>query len=599
MASIDLYGPSRALRASLFVGFPARGITHAGVPPFAFALTFLAVLASFTISGNTLNILGTHYAEPGGNPLLKIHPATYLAVMAAIASLISGSSAQSKLGYIFGKAPALFFFIGLTIFCATFAALNVGITGAGLYVDNYLSAGGIAIAMFSASGRQRRVIAHLILILCVINVLISLAEYVHQEHFIPLDMNMSGGTDVVSDAKTEEFRPAALYGHPLTGAMATAFGLFLALETKLRFRTTAICVGTFAVGLLGFGGRAALVVTIGLIVVRVVITLARDFLNGRINGRLLGTIFMAVCLLGPLTAVLLTETPVGERIAARAYYDDSAEVRSDQWQVLSKVTTKQALYGTPAADLPLIYEQVGLTGVENPIILMFLNLGIIGSPILVLGLAIYFLYLRQAYPQSGWLLFAAAFIFFSSNSIGVKSPDLFMMTACAVTIKRQLEDQSAQTRRASRSQFGSLRSQSTGLTLDPSVGRAIMSLRKAARHLSPYVMKRPGPAPRPPTPMPSPASAAAAPTRIPEPVSTTLTPTSGGSIVDAAGNIWTLTATGDVGQNGASVPGGGGIAALTYSNNTIWGKDATNSLWYIYSNGIWKGPVAAPPTATP
>ena len=85
---------SRALRASLFVGLPARGDAHASVPPFAFALTFLAVIASFTISGNTLNVLGTHYADQGGNPLLKIHPATYLAVMAAIASLVSGSSAQ-------------------------------------------------------------------------------------------------------------------------------------------------------------------------------------------------------------------------------------------------------------------------------------------------------------------------------------------------------------------------------------------------------------------------------------------------------------------------------------------------------------------------
>ncbi len=568
------------------------------MPPFAFALTFLAVLASFTISGNTLTVLGTHYAEPGGNPLLKIHPATYLAVMAAIASLFSGSSAQSRLGYIFGKAPALFFFLGFTVFCSAFSAINVGLTGAGVYVDNYLSAGAIAIAMFSANGRQRRSIAYLILVLCMINVLISLAEYVHQEHFIPLDINSGDGTTYSADEKSEEFRPAALYTHPLTGAMATAFGLFLAIETKLRFRTAAICVGTFAVGLLGFGGRAALVITVGLIAVRVVITLARDFLNGRINGRLLGTILIAVCLLGPLTTYLLTETPVGERIAARAYYDESAEVRADQWQVLSKISTQQALYGTPVPDLALIYEQVGLAGVENPLLLVFLNLGIIGSPILVLGLVIYFLYLRQAYPQSGWLLLAAAFIFFSSNSIGVKSPDLFMMTACAVTMKRQLEDRSAQTRRMSRSQFVSLRSQSTGLTRDPSVGRAIMSLRKAARHLSPFVVKRPGPPPRPPTPMPGLASAAT-PTPMPQPVSTMLTPTSGGSIVDAAGNIWTLTASGDVGKNGASVPGGGGIAALTYSDNTIWGKDAANSHWYTYSNGIWKGPVAPPPTAVP
>ena len=466
-----------------------------------------------------------------------------------------------------------------------------------MYVDNYLSAGALAIAMFNANGRQRRAIARLILALCVINVLISLAEYVHQQHFIPLDMRSDDDTTEIGlDEKSEEFRPAALYPHPLTGAMATAFGLFLALDTKLRFRTAALCIGIFAVGLLGFGGRAALGVTIGLIVVRVAITLTRDFLHGRINTRLLGTILLAVCFLGPLTTFLLTETPVGERIAARAYYDDSAEVRSDQWQVLSKVNTHQALYGTPVSDLALIYEQVGLTGVENPFILIFLNLGILGSPILILGLIIYFLYLRQAYPESGWLLLASALILFSSNSIGVKTPDLFMMTACAVTMKRQLDDRSPRPRRIFRSQRVSPRSQSTGLGRDPSVGQALMSLRKAARQLSPNVVKRPGPAPRPPASVLSTASAPTPPTT--EPVSTMLTPASGGSITDAAGNIWTLTATGDVAKNGESVPGGEGTAALTYSDNMIWGKDATSSHWYAYgSNGVWQGPVAAPPTA--
>ena len=118
MASAGLYEPSsRALRASLYAGVPARGHAHAGMAPFAFALTFLAVFASFTISGNTLNVLGTHYADQGGNPLLKIHPATYLAAMAAMASVASGSFHGRGLGYVFGKAPALCFFIGLTIFC--------------------------------------------------------------------------------------------------------------------------------------------------------------------------------------------------------------------------------------------------------------------------------------------------------------------------------------------------------------------------------------------------------------------------------------------------------------------------------------------------
>ena len=92
-----------------------------------------------------------------------------------------------------------------------------------------------------------------------------------------------------------------------------------------------------------------------------------------------------------------------------------------------------------------------------------------------------------------------------------------------------------------------------------------MSLRKTARQLSPYVVKRPEPAPpRSPTP-------------TTEPLSIVLTPTSCPSIVDAAGDVWTLTATGDVDKNGASVPGGGALLRRPYFNNTIWGQGRYHS----------------------
>ena len=158
-----------------------------------------------------------------------------------------------------------------------------------------------------------------------INVLISPAEYVHQEHFIPLDVNSSDGRVIAADEKSEEFRPAALYTHPLTGAMATAFGLFLAIQTKLRFRTAAICVGTFAVGSwLRWPGGAG----------------RYDRIDCGAGGNHVGTGLPQRPDQRPAVGndldgsvpprspddIPVLETPVGERIAARAYYDDSAEV---------------------------------------------------------------------------------------------------------------------------------------------------------------------------------------------------------------------------------------------------------------------------------
>ena len=76
-----------------------------------------------------------------------------------------------------------------------------------------------------------------------------------------------------------------------------------------------------------------------------------------------------------------------------------------------------------------------------------------------------------------------------------------------------------------------------------------------------------------------------------------LTTTSGGSITDSQGAIWTLTSNGDVIKNGVAVSGGGGTSRLTYVNSThlIWGEDAGGSGWYYWDGTNWIGPAATSP----
>jgi hypothetical protein len=422
---------ARGLRASLYWEGHHRTRNAVSASPLPFTLGLLAVACEFTISGNTLSNMGISYSEIGGSPLVKFLPGTYLAVLGAFSSLVGPSG---QLTYLFSKAPVLLLYCALMVFCIVFSAVNVGLTGAGVYVDTYISAGALAMIMVNASDRQRAILARLVLALCIANVLISFAEYVHREHFIPMDFTAENGKKLTDD-QSDEFRPAALYTHSLAGAMATAFGVFLVLAINLRFITAGVCFIILMVGLLSFGGRAALMVTIALLSLRMFVTLARDMMKGRVNGRILAVAALSVAILGPLTGFLLYATPVGSRIAARAYYDDSAEVRVDQWRVFEKLSPQQLMFGTPAADLDLIYGQIGLVGVENPFILIFLNLGIIGVPIFAGGLLAFFLYLHRTYPDSKWVLIAALLILSSSNSIGVKGPDLFMMTACAIGMK--------------------------------------------------------------------------------------------------------------------------------------------------------------------
>jgi hypothetical protein len=227
---------------------------------------------------------------------------------------------------------------------------------------------------------------------------------------------------------------------------------------------------------------------VAVLVLSTILTFVRDFMRGRVNSRLLMTVLLSVSVLGPLGVVLMTATPIGERLSARAYYDDSAEVRAKQWLVLDKLTPSQAMFGTPSANLEQIYEQVGLIGVENPFILIFLNLGIIGLPIFAAALMAYFVYLRHVYPASGWLLLAAILILSSSNSIGVKGPDLFLMTACAVTMSGRTGQRAVQAGKALRQPI--IRYLRPILTTEIQPAKAGAAFGSSYRRLSPGVLPR-------------------------------------------------------------------------------------------------------------
>ena len=62
----------------------------------------------------------------------------------------------------------------------------------------------------------------------------------------------------------------------------------------------------------------------------------------------------------------------------------------------------------------------------------------------------------------------------------------------------------------------------------------------------------------------------------------TITP-GNGTLTDAAGNVWLITANGSIQENGQWTPGGGGTAALTIANGTVYGEDATGKGWFALS----------------
>ena len=80
-----------------------------------------------------------------------------------------------------------------------------------------------------------------------------------------------------------------------------------------------------------------------------------------------------------------------------------------------------------------------------------------------------------------------------------------------------------------------------------------------------------------------------------------LTPTSGGSVTDASGNVWTITTAYDVDKNGVPTPGGGfGSVDLRRLDAHRVGLGRRESHgWYSWTNGWWNGPAATSPVGNP
>lgn len=56
-----------------------------------------------------------------------------------------------------------------------------------------------------------------------------------------------------------------------------------------------------------------------------------------------------------------------------------------------------------------------------------------------------------------------------------------------------------------------------------------------------------------------------------------------GSLTDASGNLWVITPSGSIQENGQWTPGGGGTSSLLISNGTVYGEDASSRGWFALS----------------
>ena len=394
-----------------------------------FWLAAAAVLARMNVSTNLLFLLHIDYAAPGGNPVIKIHPGTYLAALAFAAMLLGSGHPLRRLGRHCAAFPSHLAFVAMMLLCIVHLLVNVGMSGAAVFVDSYLCAGLVAAVLVNASPAQRRALAWLLVPAIALNAVIAIGETLLQAHLVPLALD---GVSIMD--KPGDFRGYALYDHPLTAAMITQMGLFLVLGMRLgRVRTAALLL-VFLVGFIAFGGRTATAVGGGSLALLAGAWVLREAVTRRLDARMAAVAASAAVAVPLALWVVLTQTPIGVRLAGKLYFDESAEARNVQWHVLAIMDVKNLVLGTPIDLVDQLCHQLGLnvpfSDIENFWLATFVTLGMIGFFYFLLGFLPFVLHLWRVAPFHGRVLLATGLLVAStSNSLARKSNILVMLTA--------------------------------------------------------------------------------------------------------------------------------------------------------------------------
>ena len=403
----------------------------------AVALAMFALTMKLTISANLLILLGIPYSLEGGILLAKIHPGTYVAAIAMLMRAAACRRGTDDLFFLLRQVGWLSVYLGALLFCIVYAGILTGTGGIATLIDTFLPAAMIGFALSAARPEQLGRLRALLRVLFLLNAVIGLGEAAAGAQLIP----MPTYADVTQPQAAEslaEFRPTALYDHPLTAAAATMLGLMLRAETPGAIRVVGDVV-LFA-ALLAFGGRTALLVFIVAASATYVCGVTRKTMRRRIRGQDLWPALAVPALALPV-ALVAFGTGMAGRLQAHLYWDPSAQSRIDQFNILRSLSFEQVLLGCRRADLLRLVEPLrlshGVNAIEDFWLLIFATLGALCFPVFLCGVAALVGGLWRAGDARGRLMVVTLLVVAStSNSLGRKSILLMVLVACVAASGR-------------------------------------------------------------------------------------------------------------------------------------------------------------------
>jgi hypothetical protein len=387
----------------------------------ATVLLIVAIVLAFCVSPMALSAAGIEYGRSVGPAWQKLHPATYIGVLAFAANTLAQRRPLEHLQTLACKFPGVAYFI---VMWTLLMVYGVAVQKAPLssLLEPYVVAI-VALVMFDdLRPWAREFLRRFIHVALSANALLGVFEYATHLRLIPYVIS---GVPVVGD-----MRATATLGHPLLNAATTGAYLLCLLmggDPRLTSGKRVALVVVSIAGLVAFGGRTAIVASSLVAGVLAIRELASILLGRRFS---LSHLIAALLVVPIASSVIIVGTSAGVFDALlNRFVDDngSAGTRVVVWRLFEMFDFSAILLGPTLEQLNAALKILGLDiGIENTWLALIFQYGLLMSGFFVVGLLGLFWEFWRRTRRGGTLMFVF-FIIIISSAIGLASKTMIFV----------------------------------------------------------------------------------------------------------------------------------------------------------------------------